>query len=580
MLIPEGDYNQDKIIISKYTKDDESPYVWVDPLHSYANVTGQVLTAYDFTEIENVYNSSNALVTGAGLLANKSRAVDITTGNSLPGTNSVANVLAQWIRDEQARDAQKAANPNATLPASHFTPINGVAGLDRVGISADFKTAFGSTPAIAGNYGLEFVIKTELQVDTGTPGEGRFVPEYRYIPVELDTSDMWGDPYNFSDYFQQSTCFDIKPEENGKPVGYIGVFYQMNNFIGENGTALPYQYTETNIINGETVTKNTLLDPNIYVKNINMSFGYAVDEVEDDTVFLFTTDSLIYVVDNYSPEDGTAYDKLLQARFIYVGDDDTRVAINNYQDYQDYATANGSKKIQALVDMHPVFRWYQEDWSIAGTDGDPRVGRRGLWKEIKMTDPATDPDAFFHTVHELKRTDYERFMCIVCYNNKYNDYKNGSGDENAKRWAETDQIIGNANGRNVVEFKNKNNAWDMARDLVQSLKLAPAKEDASKGVFNLYEATFGANSSLINPKDEQLARTMSLTFWSAVTGQDELDTAERIAWYIPRNNTMIKMPRQNLLVAKQTLLEPVDSNGEFIARVNSSGAVTTAWQNA
>ena len=316
---------------------------------------------------------------------------------------------------------QKAANPNATLPASHFKPINGAAGLDRVGISAEFKTAFGSTPAISGNYGIMFIIKTELQIDTDTPGDGRFVPEYRYIPVELDTADMWGDQYNFSDYFQQSTCFDINPDENGKPVGYVGVFYQMNNFLGEDGAALPYAYDGVD------------LDPNIYVKSINMSFGYAVDEVEDDTVFLFTTDSLIYVVDNYVPEDGTAYDKLLQARFVYVGDDDTRVAINNYQDYQDYATATGAKKIQELVDMHPVFRWYQEDWSIAGTDGDLRVGRRGLWKEIKMTDPATDQNAFFHTVHELKRTDYERFMCVVCYNNNYTTYKNGSGDENAKR---------------------------------------------------------------------------------------------------------------------------------------------------
>ena len=110
---------------------------------------------------------------------------------------------------------------------------------------------------------------------------------------------------------------------------------------------------------------------------------------------------------------------------------------------------------------------------------------------------------------------------------------------------------------------------------MQALKLVPAKEDSSKGVFNLYEATFGANSSLINPKDETLTRTMSLTFWSAVTGQEELDTAERIAWYIPRNNTMIKRPRQNLLVAKQTLLETVDSNGEFIPRVDSSGNVSS-----
>jgi hypothetical protein len=52
----------------------------------------------------------------------------------------------------------------------------------------------------------------------------------------------------------------------------------------------------------------------------------------------------------------------------------------------------------------------------------------GLWREI--------PEAvgqFVLTVDDLKRTDYEKFMCVVCYNNNYDTYANGTGDENTIR---------------------------------------------------------------------------------------------------------------------------------------------------
>lgn len=80
VLIPEGDYNKDKLIISKYTKDDASPYVYVDPMHSFANVTGNVLQAYDFTETANTYAADNSLIASEGLHANYSVFKDIFSG--------------------------------------------------------------------------------------------------------------------------------------------------------------------------------------------------------------------------------------------------------------------------------------------------------------------------------------------------------------------------------------------------------------------------------------------------------------------------------------------------------------------
>ena len=434
----------------------------------------------------------------------------------------------------------------------HFYEIDGAAGLDMMGISAEFRTAFGQPAVLSGNYGLVFIVKTAIQSTTNVPGEDKFETEYRYIPFGLDTSDMWGDPYNFTGYFKQSTCYKIKPEENGTPVAIAGCFYQANNFIGEDKTELPSQYTETKVVNGETVTTTYPLDPNIFVRNINVSFGYSVDQVEDDCVFFFTQDSLIYAVDNHD------YEKRMQIRFVYVGDDGTRIAINNQEDYIKYATEDGESPIPALVEMHPVFRIYQEVWQTADEAEDPRA--KGFWKEVAFFDPAEDANAFVYTTTDLTRTDYEKFMCIVCCNNKYDEYKDATTEEELQQWAETDQLITNPNDKHIIEFKNQNNAWDEGRDLIQALQLKPAASDKSKGVFNIYEATFSANNQLINMADQYKPHTMSLTFWSAITQQDELDTAERIMWYVPKNSTMIKQPDPEKLRTNQVLLNTKTNN--------------------
>lgn len=73
VLIPEGDYNNEKHIIGKYASDSTNPYIWVDPMDSYANMTGNILYTYDFTE--------------DGLIANLSKPKDIFSGAEV---NSIA----------------------------------------------------------------------------------------------------------------------------------------------------------------------------------------------------------------------------------------------------------------------------------------------------------------------------------------------------------------------------------------------------------------------------------------------------------------------------------------------------------
>lgn len=124
-----------------------------------------------------------------------------------------------------------------------------------------------------------------------------------------------------------------------------------------------------------------------------------------------------------------------------------------------------------------------------------------------------------------------------------------SSDEILQQWASSDQIIRPAS---PLILRNQDDAWDTSRDLLQALQLTPA--DPSKGVFNLYEATLGSNSMLINMADAVTTRTMKLNFSSVVTGEEELDTAERICWFIPKGYTMIQPPEQDKLGTNQLLI--------------------------
>ncbi len=108
-----------------------------------------------------------------------------------------------------------------------------------------------------------------------------------------------------------------------------------------------------------------------------------------------------------------------------------------------------------------------------------------------------------------------------------------------QQWAASDECIESEE----LIFTNSANAYDSSRDLVQGLKLEA--DDPSNGVFNIYEATFSANNMLINSQDEYTTRRVKATFFSVVSGKEEMDQVERLAWYVPRHNTMIKEPVVN-----------------------------------
>ena len=97
---------------------------------------------------------------------------------------------------------------------------------ERLGISAEFQTWLASRNAASGSYGLKLNLVAKNE-------EGHDV----YTTLKLDADDMYGNPYNFSNYFKQEKLFDISHLFEITQIGLI--LYQNENFINELGEMVP-----------------------------------------------------------------------------------------------------------------------------------------------------------------------------------------------------------------------------------------------------------------------------------------------------------------------------------------------------
>ena len=352
VLIPEGDYNNEKQIISKHAGDSNTPYIYVDPMETYADMTGPI-----FADI---------LSARHGLIANYSEPLSLFT------------------EDED-----------------EFQPLPNVENYTRMGIKADFQTDFGSADVIGGSYGLAFLIETTKKIATTENGkdESQEKAVHFYIPVQCDTADMWGNPYAYNIPFTQSFCFDINQEEYGVPTGILGFFYQNSDFITSSGM-LPYK------ISGEYTEDEdgVLVDPNIFVENIEISFGYSMDEVSDDTVYLFTKNALTYTVNDDSCK------KTMQVRCIYVGDDMTRYAINSWNDFKNKINSDNDDYDATFAALNPSLHWYR----YVRQEGVSDAIAGDFWEEIER-DPDSEDNLFEYTVNDLNDLEDERFKVVLCY---------------------------------------------------------------------------------------------------------------------------------------------------------------------
>lgn len=242
VTIPNGDYNAKKYIDGPHVSDDDSsaPITYVSPLDNFLSMANL---------IQPEDNVQGAL---------KANELNIGNQTGIPIWNIKLN-------DSVYSDLQK----------------NSI--YDAIGLSADFKCLLGQYNIKQGNYGLRLDIKVQLNK----------LDNYIVKSFYLDSSEMFGNPYNFIAPSTQQKLF------NTISIGTVNemtlYFYQNKNFI--------YYNNDT-----ETLESIPVKDYNIFVNNIQISFGTDIANIEDNVLKMYTLSDTDF---NYiNPSDQTNLKKV------------------------------------------------------------------------------------------------------------------------------------------------------------------------------------------------------------------------------------------------------------------------------
>ena len=231
VLVPQGDFERQKTIVGKYVDDTASAINYIPASQSIIEVAKMEIPQDEFS-----------------LLAN--------------GENKLINIIdSDWN------------NTNI---------------YDCVSLKANFKTDLSKYNIINGDYGLMLTLKG-YQVKSETKEDGTLdqtIIEMAPKFYKFSCKDMFGDPYNYNIYFDQDIVFDLSKDFADIKINHYRLdFYQNGKFSDLNGEDIPYR----DIIN------NVDFNNNLFVKDIQMSFGYSTVDIKEEGIQIYTPDNLKYI---------------------------------------------------------------------------------------------------------------------------------------------------------------------------------------------------------------------------------------------------------------------------------------------
>ena len=195
VLVPDGDYENTKMIIGRYVSADSVAFNYVDPFSSFIDMSGNIC------DEENVYTK-------------------------------VLGLVANEIDEGQNPEAQRKYFNNGNSIISQSISIDSLQGLARIGVSADFMVGFSDNPPISGSYGLHFICTTDKKSSVAEDS-------YNKLEFNLDSSEMQGSIYSNTGYWTQKKIIDFSPEDDGNITSIVCYFYQNADFYTMNGNAYP-----------------------------------------------------------------------------------------------------------------------------------------------------------------------------------------------------------------------------------------------------------------------------------------------------------------------------------------------------
>ena len=201
VTVPQGDYNNQKIITGKWVDDTNTPLVYRSPFQRIVNVTNNII---------------NEDVGEQALWANSNWLND-------QGDFGYENEITIWESDGVAYSQS----------------------FSRIGLAIEVSSWLNEFNTAYGNYGVKLIITFRNNENTAT-----FDKE-----LIFDSNEFFGDVYNFETYFTQECIFDISDFQDFLVSKMKLKFYESGNFKNVEGQNIYYD-TEANQVNSNLFLKD------------------------------------------------------------------------------------------------------------------------------------------------------------------------------------------------------------------------------------------------------------------------------------------------------------------------------------
>lgn len=563
VLIPNGDYTSPKQIIGKYINGNTEYYTYRKPSDFFINITNNLVGNDQYKgfipdslsphDIAYYYNFPNNGKVYAELAANGSK----------------KDILI-WKSDEN-------------LCVNTY---------DRFLIGANFRTWLNNFHLLKGNYGVrvDFIIANQKTTQVENT--------LRYASYFLDSDEMVGDIYNFESFYHQEALIDLtsiySPETEFIYQVQL-VFYQKGNFTLEDGSLLENEV------------------PNIFISDLDVAFGFDINKFSEDTLLLYTLDSNYYatffteerkkmlgISDNMPTavlnELLTQYNlKNIQVRWIHyldkdeienttILDDKNIQVIDHFQDmptgsklhwykynlkegiYDDLAGPFWEEITdmqneyflfeyapditQAKEQFKVVIEYPSEEYLCTLMDNDSLYQNITKAYIYYVDNETYSSEELQNIFHELQNSDYYKELIPLSENDLIEKIIEDKKQKEIEYKGQLQTIESD-----ILVFENESMVADPATvDLIKGLSI-DIDQKGYKGIYRIYNET----GNIISSCEATQKRVLTANYTSLVTGESALDTAERIQWIFPLNNTMIAKPENGI---------EYDSNSDLVYEEN------------
>lgn len=621
--VPNGSFNNKKIITGRYVEENSEYYTYVPPLDSFIDMS---------------HNLIDNNIEPLGLVA-----------------NGKEKEIVVWEKHNL-----------------HYNDY------DRIGIRAGFRTWLNQYDLVKGNYGL----KLYVVIKRGKENEAINKQDIFSVYFTLDTSDFYGSLYNYETYYNQEKVFDIGQYlDNEHYISDIRlVFFQDNNFEDAKGNRIASTMPDSEV----ELPKNIFMaSPYIgigYNKNkypSDTALLYTFDSLdykallsdEDKANFIAALDANSETYnqdrDNILYDAATAKNLLnqlnkrkLQARWIHFDEDMNPYVFDKNSDlpetaqvhwYRYFLEEGLSDKLAGAFwkeietpdknyfeyknfepdmtrqhDMLKVIIEYPSRETIAkqiydlslktGEKENPETGKvdevGDLLYSFLPADKKPDNKTYYDYVEEAKLNltnaiqkldnlleDYELQANRVNelykeLGERQQEYKKAHPEKTDDDLAIDEKYLAIATYFND-QVDNLTDRTNEKRDELQAISNEVSAYESeinyySSGVVEFKNSTnvidstsvdlisgldiicdpegyngiyriYDDNGDIMSSSESIKKRTLTATYESLVTGDKTLDTAEKIYWYIPITNTMIQYPTEETEYSYYTKVDITNS---------------------